>query len=95
MVGICYRCPNQADEAEETLLLLLRDILGQQNLVLKGAFNYPDSCCENNTAVVHNNTARQEQLQLWAVIHPFPVSSYSGGDEGHHASLAEVFAPLV
>lgn len=95
MIGICYRCPNQADEAEETLLLLLRDVLGQQNLVLKGAFDYPDSCCENNAAVVHNNTARQEQLQLGVLIHPFPVSSYSGGDEGHHASLTEVFAPLV
>ena len=47
-------------------------------------------CCFFTKRVLHT-----EQLQLWALIHPFPVSSYTGGDEGHHASLTEVFAPLV
>lgn len=77
MFGTCYQPPNQDDVAEETSLWQIKEVLGQQNLILKGDFNYPDICHENNTMVVHNNTARQEQLQLWALIHPLPVSKLS------------------
>ncbi|KAK4806136.1 hypothetical protein QYF61_001059 [Mycteria americana] len=34
MLDICYRPPNQDDEDDETLLRLLKEVLGQQNLVL-------------------------------------------------------------
>ena len=51
MVGVCYQPPNQDDEADETLLRLLKEVLGQQNLVLMGDLNYPDICWEKNTAV--------------------------------------------
>jgi len=95
MFGICYQPPNQDDEADETLFWLLKEVSGQQNLVLKGDLNHANNCCEKNTAVVHPTTARQEQLQLWALIHTLPLSSYRGGDEGDHASLTEVSAPLV
>ena len=64
MFGICYRPPNQDDEADETLLWLLKEVSGQQNLVLKDDFNYPDIRCEHSTVIVHNNTATQEKLQL-------------------------------
>ncbi|KAK4807115.1 hypothetical protein QYF61_018456 [Mycteria americana] len=57
MLGICYRPPNQGDEANETLLWLLKEVSGQQNLVLMGDFNYPDICWENNTAV-HKSSIR-------------------------------------
>lgn len=91
--GICYWPPNQEEKAEETFLWLLKEVLGQQNLVLKGDFNYWDICCENNTAVVHNNTAWQERLQPWALIlflfHATVVVM------GKIIPLTEVSAPLV
>ncbi|PKU31487.1 rna-directed dna polymerase from mobile element jockey- hypothetical protein [Limosa lapponica baueri] len=42
MVGICYEPPNQGDEANETLLRLLKEVSGTQKLVLMGDFNYLD-----------------------------------------------------
>lgn len=36
MLGICYCPSSQDDKASETLLQLLKELLGQQNLVLMG-----------------------------------------------------------
>lgn len=78
MYGICYWHPNQDDKANETLLWLLKQVLGQQNLVLKGDFNYPDTC-ENNTAVVHKDTVGRASSSygLW-----YSLFLFQGGDEG-------------
>ena len=45
------RIIDKEDEANETLLQLLKEVLGQENLILMGDFNYPDICWENNIAV--------------------------------------------
>jgi len=49
-VCICYRPPNQDDKTNEALCGLLKQASGQQNLVLMGDFNYPDTCWKNSTA---------------------------------------------
>lgn len=64
VLGICFQSSNQDGEAGKILLWLLKEVSGQQNLVLRGDFNHPDICCENNTVVVHNSLVRQDQLQL-------------------------------
>ena len=51
MLDICYQRPNQDDKADETLLWLLKEVSGQQNLLLMSDFNYMDICWESNTAV--------------------------------------------
>ena len=48
MLGICYQPPDQDDKADDTLLRLLKEVLGQQNLVLMGNFNDPGICWEKN-----------------------------------------------
>lgn len=51
LLGICYPPSNQGDEANRTLLQLVKEVSKEQNLLLTGDLNYPDICCENNIAV--------------------------------------------
>lgn len=44
----------------------MKELLDSENLVLRSDFNYADFCCQNSTA-------RQEQLQLWALTHPLSL----------------------
>ena len=48
---------DQDDEADETLSWLLQEVLGRQNLVLMGDFNYPGTCWEKNVAM-HESSIR-------------------------------------
>lgn len=57
LLGICYWPPSQDDKADESLLQELKEVSGQQNLVLMGDLNYPGICWENNTAV-HKSSIR-------------------------------------
>ena len=44
MVGVCYRPPNQDDEADEIFYKQLGEVSQSLALVLVGDFNLPDVC---------------------------------------------------
>ncbi|KAK4825812.1 hypothetical protein QYF61_002417 [Mycteria americana] len=50
MVGVCYRPPNQDEEADEEFCKQLGEISQSLALVLMGDFNLPDFCWKYNTA---------------------------------------------
>ncbi|XP_009985073.1 PREDICTED: cadherin-18-like, partial [Tauraco erythrolophus] len=50
MVGVCYRPPNQDEEADEIFYKHLREVLESLALVLMVDFNLPDVCWKYNTA---------------------------------------------
>ncbi|PKU39832.1 dtw domain-containing protein 2 [Limosa lapponica baueri] len=49
-VGVCYRPPNQQDQADQALYRQIGAASHLQALVLMKTFNYPDTCCRDNTA---------------------------------------------
>ncbi|GAB0209132.1 hypothetical protein GRJ2_003378900 [Grus japonensis] len=50
MVGICYRPPNQDEEADKIFYKQLGEVSQSLALVLMGDFNLPDICWKSNTA---------------------------------------------
>ena len=50
MVGICYRPPNQDEEADKIFYKQLGEVSQLLALVLVGDFNLPDVCWKYNTA---------------------------------------------
>ncbi|GAB0204048.1 hypothetical protein GRJ2_002870400 [Grus japonensis] len=50
MVGVCYRPPNQDEEADEIFYKQLGKVSQSLALVLMGDFNLPDICWKYNTA---------------------------------------------
>ncbi|GAB0182918.1 hypothetical protein GRJ2_000757100 [Grus japonensis] len=50
IVGICYRPPNQEDQADEALYRQIGTASHSQALVLMGDFNHPNICWRDNTA---------------------------------------------
>ncbi|MBW6965411.1 hypothetical protein KXS24_24935, partial [Salmonella enterica subsp. enterica serovar Weltevreden] len=50
LVGICYRPPNQDEEADELFYEQLAEAVRSPFLVLMGDFNFPDICLEYNLA---------------------------------------------
>ncbi|KAK4810498.1 LOW QUALITY PROTEIN: hypothetical protein QYF61_004278 [Mycteria americana] len=50
MVGVCYRPPNQDEEADETFYKQLGEVSQLLALVLMGDFKLPDVCWKYNTA---------------------------------------------
>ncbi|PKU42006.1 hypothetical protein llap_7684 [Limosa lapponica baueri] len=50
IVGICYRPPDQEDQADEALYRQIGAASHSQALVLMGDFSHPDICWRNNTA---------------------------------------------
>ena len=50
IVGVCYRPPNQEDQADETLYRQIGAASCSQTLVLREDFNHPDTCWRDNTA---------------------------------------------
>ncbi|KAK4821729.1 hypothetical protein QYF61_000272 [Mycteria americana] len=50
MVGVCYRPPNQDEEADEIFYNQLGEVSQSLTLVLMGDFNLPDVCLKYNTA---------------------------------------------
>ena len=50
MVGVCYRPPNQDEEADEIFYKQLGEVSQSLALVLVGDFNLPDVCWKYNTA---------------------------------------------
>ncbi|GAB0205919.1 hypothetical protein GRJ2_003057500 [Grus japonensis] len=48
--GVCYRPPDQGDQADETLYRQIGAASHSQALVLMGDFNHPDICWRGNTA---------------------------------------------
>ena len=50
MVGVCYRPPDQDDEADEALHRQIGAASHSQTIVLMGDFNHPDICWKDNTA---------------------------------------------
>lgn len=87
VLGICFQSSNQDGKAGKILLRLLTELSGQQNLVLRGDFNYRDVCCENNTSGCSQQLSKAGTALAWALTHPLPVSSYGVGNEGDRASL--------
>ncbi|GAB0203390.1 hypothetical protein GRJ2_002804600 [Grus japonensis] len=49
-VGVCYRPPNQGDQADEALYRQIGAASHSQALVLMGDFNHPDICWRDNAA---------------------------------------------
>ncbi|KAK4826009.1 hypothetical protein QYF61_003782 [Mycteria americana] len=49
-LGVCYRAPNQDEEADETFYKQLAEVSQSLALVLVGDFNLPDVCWKYNTA---------------------------------------------
>ncbi|GAB0204603.1 hypothetical protein GRJ2_002925900 [Grus japonensis] len=50
IAGICYRPPDQEDQADEALHRQIGAASCSQALVLMGDFNYPNICWRDNTA---------------------------------------------
>ncbi|GAB0182655.1 hypothetical protein GRJ2_000730800 [Grus japonensis] len=50
IVGVCYRPPNQEDQADEALYRQIGAASHSQALVLMGDFNHPGICWRDNTA---------------------------------------------
>lgn len=50
VVGVCYRLPTQAEEADKIFYKHLGEVSQSLALVLKGDFNFPDLCWKYNTA---------------------------------------------
>ena len=50
IVGVCYRPPDQEDQADEALYRQIGAASCSQALVLMGDFNHPDICWRDNTA---------------------------------------------
>ncbi|GAB0205472.1 mitochondrial enolase superfamily member 1 [Grus japonensis] len=50
IVGVCYRPPDQGDQADEALYRQIGAASRSQALVLMGDFNHPDICWRDNTA---------------------------------------------
>ena len=50
MVGVCYRLPNQDEEADKIFYKQLGEVSQSLALVLMGDFNLPDVCWQYNTA---------------------------------------------
>ncbi|KAK4819370.1 hypothetical protein QYF61_001649 [Mycteria americana] len=50
VVGVCYRPPNQGEEADEIFYKQLGEVLHLLALILMGDFNLPDVCWKCNTA---------------------------------------------
>ncbi|GAB0205478.1 mitochondrial enolase superfamily member 1 [Grus japonensis] len=50
IVGVCYRPPDQGDQADEALYRQIGAASHSQALVLMGDFNHPDICWRDNTA---------------------------------------------
>ena len=50
MVGVCYRPPNQNEEADGIFYKQLGEVSQSPALVLMGDFNFPDVCWKYNTA---------------------------------------------
>ena len=52
MVGVCYRPPNQDEEADEIFCKQLGEVSQSLALVLVGDFNLPDVCWKYNSVMV-------------------------------------------
>ncbi|GAB0206692.1 hypothetical protein GRJ2_003134800 [Grus japonensis] len=50
IVGVCYRPPDQGDQADEALYRQIGAASCSQVLVLMGDFNHPDICWRDNAA---------------------------------------------
>ena len=50
IVGVCYRPPNQEDQADEALYRQIGAASNSQALVLMGDFNHPDICWRDSAA---------------------------------------------
>ncbi|GAB0204964.1 hypothetical protein GRJ2_002962000 [Grus japonensis] len=50
IVGVCYRPPDQGDQADEAVYRQIGAASRSQALVLMGDFNHPDICWRDNTA---------------------------------------------
>ena len=50
VAGICYRPPDQEEQADEALYRQIGAALRSQALVLTGDFNHPDICWRDKTA---------------------------------------------
>ncbi|GAB0208240.1 mitochondrial enolase superfamily member 1 [Grus japonensis] len=50
LLGVCYRPPNQDEEADEAFYKQLAEVSQSLALVLVGDFNLPDVCWKSNTA---------------------------------------------
>ncbi|GAB0180450.1 hypothetical protein GRJ2_000510300 [Grus japonensis] len=50
VVGVCYRPPDQEDQADDALYRQIGAASCSQALVLMGDFNHPDICSRDNTA---------------------------------------------
>ncbi|GAB0192596.1 hypothetical protein GRJ2_001724900 [Grus japonensis] len=50
IVGVCYRPPDQGDQADEAIYRQIGAASRSQALVLMGDFNHPDICWRDNTA---------------------------------------------
>ncbi|GAB0209576.1 hypothetical protein GRJ2_003423300 [Grus japonensis] len=50
IVGVCYRPPDQGDQADEALYRQMEAASRSQALVLMGDFNHPDICWRDNAA---------------------------------------------
>ncbi|GAB0188870.1 hypothetical protein GRJ2_001352300 [Grus japonensis] len=50
IAGVCYRPPDQGDQADEALYRQIGAALRSQVLVLMGDFNHPDICWRDNAA---------------------------------------------
>jgi len=50
LLGVCYRPPNQDEEAHEVFYKRLAEVSQSLTLVLMGDFNLPDMCWKYNTA---------------------------------------------
>ncbi|GAB0210334.1 hypothetical protein GRJ2_003499200 [Grus japonensis] len=50
LLGVCYRPPNQDEEADEAFYKQLAEVSQSPALVLVGDFNLPDVCWKYNTA---------------------------------------------
>ncbi|GAB0209401.1 hypothetical protein GRJ2_003405800 [Grus japonensis] len=50
IVGVCYRPPDQGDQADEALYRQIGAASHSQALVLMGDFNHPDICWRDNAA---------------------------------------------
>lgn len=63
--------PSEDDKADKTLLWVLKEVLGQQNLVLMGGFNYPDICWGKRKKMAHKLSMKF--LECYEICHLLQV----------------------
>ena len=62
IVGVCYRPPDQEDQADEVPYRQIGAASCSQALVLMGDFNHPDICWRDNMAGTSNSGGSWNEL---------------------------------